>query len=91
MNGLTSLDRISIIKDPRQKWKVEHTVSDILFLAVVAIIPGAEGRKEIEDFGKDKLTWLQQYGDYKNGIPVHTIARVISMINPKQFKSCFIA
>ena len=86
------LDHISIIKDPRQKWKVEHTLSDILFLAVVTVIAGAVGWEEIEDFGKDKLTWLQQYGDYKNGIPVHdTIARVISMINPKQFQSCFIA
>ena len=43
MNGLTLLDHISIIKDPRQKWKVEHTLSDILFLAVVAVIAGAEG------------------------------------------------
>ena len=92
MNGLTLLDHISIIKDPRQKWKVEHSLSDILFLAVVAVIAGAEGWEEIEDFGKDKLEWLQQYGDYQNGIPVHdTIARVISMLNPKQFQSCFIA
>ena len=43
MNGLTLLDHISIIKDPRQKWKVEHALSDILFLAVVAVIAGAEG------------------------------------------------
>ena len=92
MNGLTLLDHISIIKDPRQKWKVENTLSDILFLAVVAVIASAEGCEEIEDFGKDKLAWLQQYSDYKNGIPVHdTIARVISMLNPKQFQSCFIA
>jgi len=35
---------------------------------------------------------LQQYGDYQSGIPIHdTIARVISMLNPKQFQSCFIA
>ena len=46
MNGLTLLDHISTIKDPRQKWKVEHTLSDILFLAVVAVIAGAgAGRK----------------------------------------------
>ena len=62
MNGLTLLDHKSIIKDPRQKWKVEHTLSEILFLAVVAVIAGAEGWEEIEDFGKDKLAWLQQYG-----------------------------
>ena len=76
------------IKDPRQKWKVKHTLSDIIFLAVVAVIAGAEGWEEIEDFGKDKLAWVQQYGDYKNGIPVHdTIARASSMLNPKQSQS----
>ena len=92
MNGLSLFDHISIIKDPRQKWKVAHTLSDILFLSIVAVIAGAEGWEEIEDFGKDKLEWLQKYGDFTNGIPVHdTIARVISMLNPKQFQSCFIA
>jgi predicted transposase YbfD/YdcC len=91
INGLGLLDYISIIKDPRQKCKVEHTLSDILFLAVVAVIAGLEGWEEIEDFGKDKLAWLQQHDDYKNGIPVHdTISRVISMLNPTQFQSCFI-
>ena len=84
--------QIAIIKHSRQKYKVEDTLSFFLFLAVVVVIAGAEGWEEIEDFGKDKLAWLQQYGDYKNGIPVHdTIARVISMLNPKKFQSCFIA
>jgi predicted transposase YbfD/YdcC len=92
MNGLTLLDHISIIKDPREKWKVKHTLSDILFFAVVAVIASADGWEEIKYFGKAKLTWLQQYGDYKNGIPVNdTIARFISIINPNQFQSCFIA
>jgi predicted transposase YbfD/YdcC len=49
------LDHISIIIAPRQKWKVKHTLSDIFFLAVVALIAGAEGWEEIKDFGKDKL------------------------------------
>jgi len=92
MNGLTLLDHISIIKDPRQNWKVAHKLSDIIFLAIVGVIAGAEGWEEIEDFGRDKLEWLKQYGDFENGVPVHdTIARVISLINPKQFKTCFIA
>ena len=56
MNRVTLFDHISIIKDPWRKWKVEHTLSDILFLAVVAVIAGTEVCEEIEDFGKDKLT-----------------------------------
>lgn len=40
--------------------EVEDTLSDILFLAVGAVIAGTKGSQKIEDFGKDKRTWLQQ-------------------------------
>ena len=92
MNGLSLLDHLAIINDPRQQWKIEHKLSDILFLAIVAVIGGAEGWEEIEDFGVDHLEWLKQYGDFDNGIPVHdTIARVMSMISAKQLQKSFSA
>ena len=92
MNGLSLLDHLAIINDPRQQWKIEHKLSDILFLAIVAVIGGAEGWEEIEDFGVDHLEWLKQYGDFDNGIPVHdTIARVMSMISAKQLQKSFAA
>ncbi len=85
MNGLSLLDHISIIKDPRQQWKIEHKLTDIIFLSIVAVIGGADGWEEIQDFGEDYLDWLKQYGDFESGIPVHdTIARVMGMISAKQ-------
>lgn len=48
MNGLSLLDHLYIISDPRLQWKVEHKLSDILFLTIVAVIGGAEGWEEIE-------------------------------------------
>ncbi|MEZ9324218.1 ISAs1 family transposase [Vibrio cyclitrophicus] len=33
MNGLSLLDHISVIRDPRQAWKIEHTLTDIISLA----------------------------------------------------------
>ena len=92
MNGLSLLDHISVIRDPRQSWKVEHTLSDIIFLTISAVIAGAEGWEDIQDFGEDNLEWLQQYGDFENGIPVHdTIARVMNLISSKQLQKCFAA
>jgi predicted transposase YbfD/YdcC len=85
------LSHISIIPDYRQPWKVEHKLSDIILLTICAVIAGAEGWEDIEDFGEERLEWLKGYGDFENGIPVHdTIARVISQINTKQFQQCFI-
>lgn len=69
---------------------MEHKLSDILLLTICAVIAGAEGWEEIEDFGHSRLSWLQEYADFDNGIPSHdTIARVMSLINPKQFQQCF--
>ncbi|MGR5415032.1 ISAs1 family transposase, partial [Vibrio astriarenae] len=57
---------------------------------VAAVIAGAEGWEDIEDFGEDNLDWLRQYGDFSNGIPVHdTIARVVNLISSKQLQRCF--
>jgi predicted transposase YbfD/YdcC len=91
MNAGSLFEHFSIIKDPRQSWKIEHKLFDILLLTVCAVIAGAEGWEDIEEFGKERLDWLRQYGDFEQGIPVHdTIARVISQINPKQFQKSFL-
>lgn len=84
------LSHFSIIQDYRQTGKIEHKLSDILLLTICAVIAGAEGWEEIEDFGHSRLSWLQEYADFENGIPSHdTIARVMSLINPQQFQRCF--
>ncbi len=85
------MEHISIIPDYRQAWKVEHKLSDILLLTICAVISGADGWEDIEDFGETHLDFLKQYGDFENGIPVHdTIARVVSCISPAKFHECFI-
>lgn len=92
MNGLSLLEHLSVIHDPRQEWKVSHSLSDILFLTVVAIIAGAEGWEDIADFGYDQVDWLRKFGEFAHGTPSHhTIARVFAAIEPKQFQRCFIA
>ncbi len=85
------MEHISIIPDYRQAWKVEHKLSDILLLTICAVISGAEGWEDIEDFGETHPDFLKQYGDFENGIPVHdTIARVVSCICPAKFHESFI-
>ncbi len=85
------MEHISLIPDYRQAWKVEHKLSDILLWTICAVISGAEGWEDIEDFGETHLDFLKQYGDFENGIPVHdTIARVVSCISPAKFHECFI-
>lgn len=90
MNGMSLLEHISVIRDSRQSWKVEHKLTDIVLLMVAAVIAGSEGWEDIEDFWQDNLEWLQEYGDFTNGVPVNdTIARVINLISAMQLQRCF--
>ena len=91
MNVFNLMDNLSAIYDARQEGKVLHKLSDILFLTICAVIAGAEGWDEIEDFGVERLDWLKQYGDFENGIPSYsTIAKVVSVVDPEQFQYSFI-
>ncbi len=91
MNAFDLMNRLSVIYDARQQWKVDHKLADILLLTICAVIAGCEGWEEIEDFGNERLQWLKKYGEFEYGIPSHhTISRVVAAINPKQFQKCFI-
>lgn len=81
----------SELKDPRQTAKISYPLFDVLFLTVCAVIAGAEGWEDIEDFGDVHLDWLQKKGLFPDGLPVHdTIARIVSRLEPTQFQQCFI-
>lgn len=55
------------------------------------MLRGASGWENIEDFAEINLDWLQKKWLFLNGAPTNdTIARVISRINPDEFRRCFI-
>lgn len=85
------ITHFSTIQDPRIDRCKKHQLIDILFLSICAVMSGAEGWEDIEDFGLAKLDWLQKYLAFSNGIPKHdTIARVLSRLNPVTIQECFV-
>jgi predicted transposase YbfD/YdcC len=79
------------IPDPRIERCKRHELLDILFLSLSAVLCGAEGWEEIEDFGHARLEWLRQYFPYASGIPRHdTLARVLSRLDPEALQRSFI-
>ncbi|MDP8102101.1 ISAs1 family transposase, partial [Phocoenobacter atlanticus] len=85
------ITHFSIIKDPRIERCKKHALIDILFLSICAVLSGAEGWEDIEDFGHVKLDWLRRYLPFHNGIPKHdTIARVMSRLEPEAIQTYFI-
>ena len=85
------LKEFSSLEDSRQEGKKIHSLPEVLLLTIVAAIAGAEGWRDIVIFGNSKLGYLRKYLPYNNGIPSKaTLQRVFSMINPEQFKLCFL-
>jgi len=82
----------SQVSDPRQSWKVLHPLPEVLFIAVLAIISGAEDFIEINDYASTKRKWLKSFLVLPGGIPSHdTFNRVLCAIDPNEFEQCFVS
>lgn len=78
------------IPDVRQESKVLHSLVDIIFIAIVASVAGADDWGCIEIFAQDHEEWFNKYIPLANGVPSHdTFERVFKQINPKIFMKCF--
>jgi predicted transposase YbfD/YdcC len=83
-------EHFSKVTDPRKDRTKEHKLIDIIAIAICAIICGAEGWTDIENFGNSKVHWLATFLELPNGIPSHdTFGRVFSLINAQQFQLAF--
>ena len=82
----------SKLDDPRVVRNKKHELIDVIVLCVCAVVSGAEGWSDIEEFGRTKLQWLRRYVPLANGIPVDdTIARIISALSVSGFQDCFMS
>ena len=82
------------LTDPRcpQAPNSRHLLMDILIIAVCAVIGGAEGWEDIEEYGKAQAEWFADLLDLPHGIPGHdTFRRVLSRLDPEELTRCFIA
>src|ERR671939_367050 len=80
------------IEDPRCPGKIEHRLTDILVIAVCAVIACAESWDDIALYGRSKLDWLRTFLELPNGIPSHdTFRRVFMLIDPEAFEAGFTA
>lgn len=77
--------------DPRLDRKKLHSLSDILSIAILAVICGADSWVDIQTFGIARYEWLSQFLELEGGIPSHdTFRRVFSLIEPKEFEKLFV-
>lgn len=78
------------LKDHRMNRTKLHSIENIIFISLSAVISGAETWNEIEEFGNNKIEWLSKYLDMPNGVPSHdTFNRFFSSMDTAKFEECF--
>lgn len=78
------------LKDPRMDRTKKHGLSDILTISICAVICGADGWVQVEEFADCKKKWFRTFLDLPNGIPSHdTFGRVFAKLDPAAFEQCF--
>lgn len=77
------------IRDPRVGGRCTYSLLSILVIVLCGLVCGCDSWKAMELLAKSRKRWLSQWIDLSEGIPSHqTLARVFSLIDPKEFERC---
>jgi predicted transposase YbfD/YdcC len=83
------LEVLEEIPDPRGCNAV-HDLTDVLFVALAAMLCGATHCTQMAWFGQTRLELLRQFVPLKNGAPSHdTFSRVFRALDPEAFAAAF--
>ncbi len=87
----TLLSPFATLTDPRVNRTKRHDLLDILFIALCAVVSGANDCVAMAKFGTSERAWLEKYLDLPNGMPSHdTFTRVFAALDGKAFVACFL-
>jgi predicted transposase YbfD/YdcC len=91
-SSLSFFKHFAALEETRVERTRVHPLMNIVFIAVCAMLCGANDFVGMEKFGKSKKAWLGKFIDLSNGIPSHdTFGRVIQALKPEQFVQCFLS
>jgi predicted transposase YbfD/YdcC len=87
----TLLESFASLPDPRVDRTPPHKLLDILAMAILGAICGADTWVDVAAFGHAKEAWLRGFLELANGIPSHdTFGRVFARLDAEQFRACFV-
>ncbi len=83
------LELFSEVPDPR--WRnTRHELGEVLFIALAAVLCGAENCSDMADFARSREGLLREVLKLEYGPPSHdTFSRVFRLLDPKGFASVF--
>lgn len=79
------------ITDPRRSRSISYKLIDIFFMALCAVLSGAETVESIAIYAQEKKDWLKNFLDLPGDIPSYnTFWWVFVLIKPTHLQDCFI-
>ncbi len=86
------LEHFAVLPDPRREHRRIHPLDEIVFLAICAVLCGADSWQDIADYAESKFDWLKTFLTLPGGVPSHdTFRRVFCLLDPLAFQKCFFA
>lgn len=86
------LTHFQALRDPRKQSHIDHKLIDVIAIAILAVICGAEGWDDMHEFGLAKAAWLGSFLELAHGIPsADTFGRIFARLEPAAFRACFVA
>jgi len=78
------------LPDPRVKRTRVHGLGDVVTIAVLAVLAGADGWDDIVEWAEARQKWLRSFLVLRAGIPsADTVRRIFEALDPKKFAECF--
>jgi predicted transposase YbfD/YdcC len=86
------LNHFKDMPDPRQRGKVTYQLDEVLLLALLGVLAGAESFVDIARFGRMKLELLQRFRPFLDGTPSHDhLGDIFAALDAEHFQRCFVA
>ncbi len=83
-------DLFADLPDPRREHGRRHHLTDILVLAVCAVLSGADTWEQIAEYGRRKKGFFDRFLTLPHGIPSHdTFYAVFTALDPLAFSTAF--
>lgn len=80
----------SELPDPRSGNATRHDLLEVVTIALVASVCGAESCVDFADFARDREGLFREFLTLENGLPSHdTFSRLFRLLDPAAFGACF--
>jgi len=77
------------LPDPREPRGVRHRLDEMLFIAMCAVVCGADDCADIAEFGRSKESWFKSFLELPHGIPSEdTFQRIFAALDPNALERC---